>query len=175
MEPSPNARHDVESPRQGLTRSSVAALAAIAFGITLGLGVVIAGVVAQSGGDGRATESRKPSAASPPPATPGADIAVRASHGGNLQLAIRARVSINRQPVIQAQVAAWTDMTAMPRAHRQGPIPMGAVPGRPGLYETRTKVPMVGEYAVEVRATGPVKATGRKVVSVGNVERGSAP
>jgi hypothetical protein len=149
-----------------VSRTYIAALAAIAFGITLGLAVVVAGVIGQSDRQEAAPRTSTPAHRQQSAAT--AAIAIVARHRGNLKLDLRARVTLGGQPVTQGRVEAWTDMQQMPLAHRQGPIPMTEVPGEGGLYRARTTVPMVGDYTVEVRATSPVKGLRRATVHVGD-------
>ena len=154
-------------------RTYIAALAAIAFGITLGLAVVVAGVVRQSGRQEAQPRTTNPAHRQQPAAT--AQIAIVARHRGNLKLDLRARVTLGGQPLNQGRVVAWTDMQQMPLAHRQGPIPMTEMPGEAGLYRARTTVPMVGDYTVEVRAMSPVKGMQRATVHVGDTQLRGVP
>jgi hypothetical protein len=69
-------------------------------------------------------------------------------------------------------VVAWTDMVAMPMSHRQGPIVMAEVAGRPGTYQAISKVPMVGEYNVTVEVRQPMAASADKRIQVQSVQPG---
>lgn len=115
----------------------------------------------------------EPTAPPDRPAEPGAQaaISITAEHLGDLQLRIEARVSApgSYDPITKGQVVAYTDMVAMPRAHRQGPIVMAEISGRPGVYEAATNVPMAGEYNVIVEVKQPMAATANQRLEVGTV------
>ncbi|PZG22363.1 hypothetical protein [Nonomuraea aridisoli] len=120
-------------------------------------------------------------AAGVPPAALGAAAArsaaaidVTATHLGDLQVRIEAQVSAPRtyDPITRAQVVAWTDMVAMPMAHKEGPIVMTEVPGRPGTYQALTKVAMVGEYNITVETRQPMASKADKRLDVQEVSKG---
>ncbi|MFI7615676.1 hypothetical protein ACIBP6_31080 [Nonomuraea terrae] len=103
-----------------------------------------------------------------------AAIDVTATHLGDLQVGIKAQVSAPRtyDPITRAEVVAWTDMVAMPMAHRQGPIVMAEVPGQPGTYQAVTKVAMVGEYNITVETRRPMASKADKRLEVRAVGKG---
>lgn len=105
---------------------------------------------------------------------PAASIDVTATHLGDLQVRIEAVVSApgSYDPITKAQVVAWTDMVAMPMSHRQGPIVMAEVPGRPGTYQAIAKVAMVGEYNVTVEVLQPMPSRADRRLDVGEVAKG---
>ncbi|TDD56389.1 hypothetical protein E1286_01780 [Nonomuraea terrae] len=104
-----------------------------------------------------------------------AAIDVTATHLGDLQVRIEAQVSAPRtyDPITRAQVVAWTDMVAMPMAHREGPIVMTEVPGRPGTYQALTKVAMVGEYNITVETRQPMASKADRRLEVQEVSKGA--
>ncbi|WP_090932184.1 hypothetical protein [Nonomuraea jiangxiensis] len=107
-------------------------------------------------------------------AQPQASIDVTLTHLGDLQVRIEAKVSApgSYDPITRAQVVAWTDMVAMPMAHRQGPIVMAEVPGQPGTYQALTQVAMVGEYNVTVETRQPMASRTDKRLNVQEVGKG---
>ncbi|GAA3125349.1 MULTISPECIES: hypothetical protein [Nonomuraea] len=113
------------------------------------------------------------SAAAPGPhgAHPKAAIDITATHLGDLQVKIEAKVSApgSYDPITKAQVVAHTDMVAMPMAHRQGPIVMAEVPGKPGTYQALTQVAMVGEYNVTVETLRPMASKADRRLDVREV------
>lgn len=117
-------------------------------------------------------EGQTPQAAETP--APSAAVSVEARHEGNLELRIEARVAAleSDAALLRAEVVAYTDMTSMPLSHRQGPITMTEIPGRPGYYEATTAVPMVGEYEVAVEAQSPLQGNATQVIEVGTVPAG---
>lgn len=106
--------------------------------------------------------------------TPSASVDVDATHEGDLQVHIEARVSSldSDAALLRAEVVAYTDMTSMPLAHREGPITLTEIPGRPGYYEATTQVPMVGEYDIHVETRAPLEGNGHQVITVGTVSPG---
>lgn len=94
------------------------------------------------------------------------NIRIEARHLGNLVLDVKAEVTMNqdRDPLIQAEVVAFTDMVQMPNVHTQGPLPLQAAPGKPGLYETTTELSMPGDYEVRIVVQDPVQ--GEKTTTV---------
>ncbi|MEU4559227.1 FixH family protein [Actinoplanes sp. NPDC023936] len=100
-----------------------------------------------------------------------AAISITAEHLGDLQLRIEARVSApgSYDPITKGQVVAYTDMVAMPMAHKQGPIVMAEISGKPGVYEAATNVPMAGEYNVIVEVKQPMASTANQRLEVGTV------
>lgn len=158
-----------------------AALAAMGFGMTVALAIVVVGLVLLGGEESsevgaasqpaqESSRATEPSGESGSPAASPLDIAIEAEHRGNLELDILARVSIQGNALFKADVVAYTDMLQMPQAHAQGPLAMEEV--EPGIYTTRTAVPMVGDYEVRVEVRSPVTGEGRKVVPVAVVAAG---
>ncbi|MFI2709073.1 hypothetical protein ACH495_02930 [Micromonospora sp. NPDC018662] len=117
---------------------------------------------------GPASAASKEHAASP---APQAAIDVRAEHLGDLQIRIEAQVSApgSYDPITKGQVVAYTDMVAMPMAHKQGPLVMAEVAGKPGVYQALGNVPMAGEYNVRVEVRQPMAATANQRLQVGTV------
>jgi YtkA-like len=144
-------------------------LAAMGFGLTTALGLLFLGFVSLSGEQPQ-DEARRGVAAGGTASSP-VSVDIEAHHLGELELGIRAAVGLNetKEPLTEADVVAYTDMTEMPLAHTEGPLRMTAVPGEPGIYETRTQVPMVGHFEVRVVVRSPVKGEAKKVVRVGAV------
>ncbi|MEJ3744726.1 hypothetical protein WEI85_15695 [Actinomycetes bacterium KLBMP 9797] len=143
-------------------------------GTTLALVVgVLAFVLAQ---DGEARPSGTVAAPDPTGQSatgqPRAAIDVTAGHLGDLKVRIEAQVSAptSYDPLTRAQVVAYTDMVAMPMAHRQGPIVMAEDSARPGVYQAVTTLPMVGEYDVMVEVRQPMAATAHKRLQVDAVK-----
>ena len=98
-------------------------------------------------------------------------VSVDAVHTDDLTVRIEAQVtSPTFEALVRATVVAYADMTAMPMAHRQGPIVLVEAPGRPGVYEGSIDVPMVGDYAVTVDVERPLQGSGVSMVPVGTVE-----
>ncbi|WP_229071827.1 FixH family protein [Actinoplanes sp. DH11] len=104
-------------------------------------------------------------------AEPQAAISIVSEHLGDLQVRIEARVSSpgSYDPITKGQVVAYTDMVAMPKAHKQGPIVMAEISGKPGVYEAMTNVPMAGEYNVVVEVKQPMASTANQRLEVGTV------
>ncbi|MBB5958521.1 hypothetical protein FHS29_005129 [Saccharothrix tamanrassetensis] len=100
-----------------------------------------------------------------------ASIDITAEHLGNLKVAIEAQVSApgSYDPITKGQVVAYTDMVAMPMMHRQGPIVMAEVAGRPGVYQGQANVDMVGEYNVTVEVKQPMAAKADRRIDVQSV------
>ncbi len=66
------------------------------------------------------------------------------------------KLSRNGQPLSGAQITVGADMPSMPMAHNVKPVK--AKPGKaPGEYEARLDLEMLGEWAVKLRLSGPVK------------------
>ncbi|MBI4499306.1 MAG: hypothetical protein HY689_15580 [Chloroflexi bacterium] len=143
------------------------ALITIGLGMALAVGVVLLGLLLLARGDAAAVRALDDQGT--PTASAPVHLEVEARHLGNLNLEISAAVTMNeaRRPLGGAEVVAYTDMVEMPLAHTQGPLSMQEVPGRPGVYATRTAVPMVGSYEVRVEVRQPVQGTAREVVFVG--------
>lgn len=60
------------------------------------------------------------------------------------------------QPLEGAEVAVGADMPSMPMAHNVRPAK--AKPGtKPGEYKVRLELEMLGEWAVKLRLSGPVR------------------
>jgi YtkA-like protein len=104
---------------------------------------------------------------------PQAAISIVSEHLGDLQVRIEAKVSApgSYNPITKGQVVAYTDMVAMPQAHKQGPLVMAEVSGKPGVYEAMSNVPMAGEYNVIVEVKMPMAATANQRLTVGTVTR----
>ncbi|WP_433828062.1 FixH family protein [Actinoplanes sp. CA-015351] len=102
---------------------------------------------------------------------PQAAISIVSEHLGDLQVRIEAKVSspTSYDPITKGQVVAYTDMVAMPTAHKQGPIVMAEMSGKPGVYEAMTNVPMAGEYNVIVEVKLPMASTANQRLEVGTV------
>ncbi|MBM0226438.1 FixH family protein [Micromonospora sp. ATA51] len=86
---------------------------------------------------------------------------------------IEAKVSApgSYDPITKGQVVAYTDMVAMPLAHKQGPIVMAEVSGQPGVYQALTNVPMVGEYNVVVEVKQPMASTANQRLKIDTVSK----
>ena len=104
-------------------------------------------------------------------AEPKAAISITSEHLGDLQVRIEAKVSApgSYDPITKGQVVAYTDMVAMPMAHKNGPIVMAEMSGRQGVYEAVTNVPMAGEYNVIVEVKQPMASTANHRLDVGTV------
>jgi YtkA-like protein len=104
---------------------------------------------------------------------PQAAIAVTSEHLGDLQVQIQAQVTAPEtyDPITKGQVVAYTDMVAMPKMHRQGPIMMAEVSGRPGVYQALTTVPMIGEYHVTVEVKQPMASQANQRIDVQTVKK----
>ena len=120
--------------------------------------------VAAPAGSARADDRKVP---------PQAAIAVSSEHLGDLQMKIQAQVTApdTYDPITKGQVVAYTDMVAMPKMHRQGPIMMAEVSGRPGVYQALTTVPMIGEYHVTVEVKQPMAAKANQRIDVQTVKK----
>lgn len=147
-------------------------------GLTAALAIVIAAVLFGPSPEFQAHDHQgqvDPAAANDPAdsATPQANVDVKAKHLGNLRVHIEARISsaASDSALLRADAVAFTDMSAMPLAHRQGPITLTEVPGQPGYYEATTKVAMVGDYDIHVEARSPLSGTGHQVITVGTVSQ----
>lgn len=150
-------------------------LAGLCVGTTLALVVgVLAYVQARAGEATAATRGAGPVATANETTgkgvgdQPRAAIDVTAAHLGDLKVRIEATVSAptSYDPITRAQVVAYTDMVAMPMAHRQGPIVMAEDGARPGVYQAVTTLPMVGEYDVMVEVRQPMAATAHERLQV---------
>jgi hypothetical protein len=149
-----------------------------------GLGTALAIVALVFAGVLPASRSAAPVPAAPRPApaakqqpahehaSSAANIAIAVRQLDRLELELTAFVTARGAELKRARIVAFTDMSAMPLAHRQGPIAMRAVPGRPGFYSGRTHVPMVGDYDVSVRVAKPVEADASTRVKIGTVASG---
>ncbi|MFD9941214.1 FixH family protein [Nonomuraea sp. NPDC059023] len=109
-----------------------------------------------------------------PPAAPSAGaglpvgIDVKARHRGNLEVEVTARVSTKTyDPLSRASVVMYADMVAMPMAHRLGPIPMKEVAGKPGQYAAEARVPMAGEYDIQISVQRPLPGEAHTRLDVG--------
>jgi hypothetical protein len=104
---------------------------------------------------------------------PQAAIAVTSEHLGDLQVRIQAQVTAPEtyDPITKGQVVAYTDMVAMPKMHRQGPIVLAEISGRPGVYQALTTVPMIGEYHVTVEVKQPMAAQAGQRIDVQTVTK----
>jgi hypothetical protein len=66
------------------------------------------------------------------------------------------KLSKGGQPLSGAQITVGADMPSMPMAHNVKPVK--AKPAkRPGEYEARLDLEMLGEWAVKLRLAGPVR------------------
>ncbi|WP_433271304.1 FixH family protein [Actinosynnema sp. CS-041913] len=156
--------------RAGADRSQFwqGAVLGLCIGVTLALVLGIVAFVAT-----RPTASL--AAADTPPQQAGgpvqASIDITAEHLGDLKVAVEARVSApgSYDPITKGQVVAYTDMVAMPMMHRQGPIVMAEVAGRPGVYQAQATVDMVGEYNVTVEVKQPMAAKADRRIDVQSV------
>jgi hypothetical protein len=119
-----------------------------------GIATIVVGSGGAASGDG-------------PPRGPVVDVAV--TNLGHFMVTIDASVTVNDQPLTQAELVAYTDMIEMPLAHTQGPLPMRERVGEPGRYVAETMVPMPGEYEVRVRLRSPVQSEQRQTLFVGVV------
>ncbi|MEV1288533.1 hypothetical protein [Micromonospora sp. NPDC049679] len=159
--------HEGRSYRQGfLLGMSVGMSLALVLGVVAFIvtrsGVASVPAPAAASATGRPTEqNRQPQAA----------IDVTARHLGNLQVQIEAQVSSpgSYDPITMGQVAAYTDMVAMPMSHRQGPIMMAESGGRRGLYQAVTTLPMTGEYDIMIEVKQPMAARAHKRIKVDTV------
>ncbi|MET8008075.1 hypothetical protein [Nonomuraea glycinis] len=177
--PAPSRRRtgsDQRRPRKstGLSPLGQGLVLGVCIGMTFALGIGVIGFLVTRPTAAVPAVARQPVAdqgAKPPPA---ASIDVTATHLGDLQVRIEAEVSApgSYDPITKAQVVAWADMVAMPMAHRQGPIPMTEVPGRPGTYQAFTKVAMVGEYNITVETLQPMPSRADRRLDVGEVAKG---
>jgi hypothetical protein len=66
------------------------------------------------------------------------------------------RLARGDQPLDGARVSVGADMPSMPMAHNVKPVI--AKPGKgPGEYEARLDLDMIGEWAIKLRLSGPVR------------------
>jgi hypothetical protein len=66
------------------------------------------------------------------------------------------RLSKGGEPLAGAQITVGADMPSMPMAHNVKPVK--AKPGmKPGEYQAKLDLEMLGEWAVKLRLAGPVK------------------
>ncbi|MEK6244606.1 MAG: FixH family protein [Pseudomonadota bacterium] len=66
------------------------------------------------------------------------------------------KLARNGQPLAGAAITVGADMPSMPMAHNVKPAK--AKPGKvPGDYEAQLDLEMLGEWAVKLRLSGPVK------------------
>jgi hypothetical protein len=163
-------------PRRPRPRRSHPFRQGLLLGICLGMtGALLVGVIGFL-----ATRPRTVTPAAAPttaPAARGQDpqaaISIVSEHLGDLQVRIEAKVSApgSYNPITKGQVVAYTDMVAMPQAHKQGPLVMAEVSGKPGVYEAMSNVPMAGEYNVIVEVKMPMAATANQRLTVGTVSK----
>jgi YtkA-like len=130
----------------------------------LHLGVLVVAVatlagIAAMGAAARDSPSRGPVA-----------VDVTTTNHGHLTVAIDASVTVDGEPVTHGEVVAYADMTDMPLAHTQGPLPMRELASEPGRYATETMLPMPGEYEFRIAVLGPVRGEQRGTMFVGVVE-----
>jgi hypothetical protein len=59
------------------------------------------------------------------------------------------------KPVDGADMVLSADMPSMPMAHNVKPVPARAVAGKPGTYEGRLELEMLGEWAVKLQFKAP--------------------
>jgi hypothetical protein len=102
---------------------------------------------------------------------PAAAIDVDARHLGELQVLIEAQVSTptSYDPITRAQVVAFVDMVSMPMSHRQGPIILAEVGGKPGVYQGMAKVAMTGEYDIQVEVRQPMPSRAHRRIIIDTV------
>lgn len=66
------------------------------------------------------------------------------------------RLAHGAKPLDGARISIGADMPSMPMAHN--PKPVVAKPGKaPGEYEARLDLDMIGEWAIKLRLSGPVR------------------
>lgn len=66
------------------------------------------------------------------------------------------RLSRGAEPLSGARISIGADMPSMPMAHNVKPVK--ATPaGRPGEYRARLDLDMLGEWAIKLRISGPVR------------------
>jgi hypothetical protein len=66
------------------------------------------------------------------------------------------KLSKGGEPLSGAQITVGADMPSMPMAHNVKPVK--AKPGaKPGEYQAKLDLDMLGEWAVKLRLAGPVK------------------
>jgi hypothetical protein len=66
------------------------------------------------------------------------------------------RLARGARPLEGARVSVGADMPSMPMAHNLKPVV--AKPGKaPGEYEARLDLDMIGEWAIKLRLSGPVR------------------
>jgi hypothetical protein len=176
--PTRPARPDVYAERVAAFRRGLV----VGIGAGLSIALVIAAVAFLTGvgtGLGGAPQARAQAPAAPvagqqapqPPA--GASVQVRARHVGALKVRIEAEVGAasarTRGGLQKAEVVAYTDMVEMPMSHRQGPIAMREVPGRPGIYQAESTVPMMGRYDVHVEVRSPLTGSAHETIDVATI------
>jgi len=59
------------------------------------------------------------------------------------------------KPIDGAAPILSADMPSMPMAHSVKPVTVQAVAGRPGVYQGRVSLEMLGEWAVKVQVKAP--------------------
>lgn len=156
--------------RSGADRSQFwqGAVLGLCVGVTLALVLgIVAFVATRPTAPLAVTNTPEPRAAGPVEAS----IDITAEHLGDLKVAVEAQVSApgSYDPITKGQVVAYTDMVAMPMMHRQGPIVLAEVAGRPGVYQGQATVDMVGEYNVTVEVKQPMAAKADRRIDVGSV------
>jgi len=66
------------------------------------------------------------------------------------------RLTRGARPLVGARVSIGADMPSMPMAHNLKPVL--AKPGKaPGEYEAQLDLDMIGEWAIRLRLSGPVR------------------
>lgn len=149
-------------------------MAGFSGGLSSAIAIVVAAVLLTPSSGPATHPHTEEATAAPNTAAPGEDTAslvgVDAVHTGDLTVHVEAQVTTPTfEALVRATVVAYADMTAMPMAHRQGPIVLVEAPGRPGIYEGSIEVPMVGDYAVTVDVERPLAGSGVSMVPVGTV------
>jgi YtkA-like len=172
VRPTPRAR---PGRRSRLSRRYLLLLLSMAYGSTVALLLVTFGftsLVRHGGTPGGAHHQQAASGTEQANhGGPQPDIRITARHVGNLVLDIKAEVTMNRgDALMKAKVVAFTDMAQMPGAHIKGPLPLRESPGKPGLYETTTQLPMPGDYKIRIVVEEPVQGEQTTTVPVDPVD-----
>jgi hypothetical protein len=170
--PSPKARL---GNKRRLSRGSLLLLLAMTYGSTVALLLVTVGftTLVRHGGIPQGTSQLQPAGTGgnhnhARSSGPQPNIRIQTRHLGSLVLDIKAEVTMNkdRDSLMKAKVVAFTDMVQMPNAHSKGPLPLKEAPGKPGLYETTTQLPMPGDYKIRVVVEDPVQGEQTTTVPV---------
>jgi hypothetical protein len=181
VRPSPKTRPGKTGKKRRLSRGDRLLLLAMTYGSAVALLLVTVGFTSlvRHGGTPQGTPQQQAAGTTnhnhaAHSSGPQPNIQIQTRHLGNLVLDIKAEVTMNqdRDSLMKAKVVAFTDMVQMPNAHSKGPLPLQEAPGKPGLYETTTQLPMPGDYKIRVVVENPVQGEQTTTVPVNTTNEG---